>query len=170
MLITTPGSDLKKSVFLPPSSAGLRDDNLSLQNMSCLIISSAYHELFDFQNPGILHITTLQLFCKLEMIHSNSLIRTFKIGYSQENFEMHSWMGWQLSKQGSNHHSQAGYSQLAIAKQKAPYNYSSCYISFPRDSFRCKFIYRGRWDEMCNRHTWLTRILYLLHSKVQCLW
>lgn len=93
MLITTPGSDLKR-VFLPPHSAGLRDDNLSLQNTSCIYIFSLSWFLC-FLKPwySSCHYSTASL---QTGNGSFKLIRTCKTGYSQENFEMRLWMGWQL--------------------------------------------------------------------------
>lgn len=116
--------------------------------------SSANHDFFVFQNLGILRVTTPQLLCTLEMVHSNWLQnrlqpREFRDALVNGLAALKAGLQWSHP------------SRLLTAKQKAPYNYCSCYISFSRDSFRCKFIYRGRWDEMCNRHTWLTRILYL---------
>lgn len=122
--------------------------------------SSAYRDFFYFQNLGILCVTTLQLLCKLKMIHPNWLGLAKQSTAKRISRCTCEWVGGSKSRAPMITPKQVAHS-LAIAKQKAPYNYSSCYISFPRDSFRCKFIYRGGWDEMCNRHTWLTRILYL---------
>lgn len=83
-LIPAPDSDLKNSVFLPFSSAGLLVYNLSLQ--LCLSIPLAYHDHSPVTTlcPYSINCTIpLQLFCKLEMSISNCLIGTCKIGCKQ---------------------------------------------------------------------------------------
>lgn len=140
-------------------------DNLSLQNTSCIFILHLHLQ------PIMISLIFKILVFFMSLLYSSFanwkwFIQTVWLGLAEQATAKRisrcacecvgsskSWAPMITPKQVAH--------SLAIAKQKAPYSYSSCYISFPRDSFRCKFIYRGRWDEMCNRHTWLTRILYL---------